>query len=86
MIDLRMVIPIFGILLVMIPVSGLTVALVAKALAKIRRDAEPPFEVDGLTARVALLQDEVESLSLEVKELKAAQDFDRKLLGKEAAR
>jgi uncharacterized small protein (DUF1192 family) len=86
MFDLRMLVPIFGILLVMIPVTGLTVALVAKTLAKIRRDAEPAGDVDGLAARVALLQDEVEALTHEVKELKAAQDFDRKLLGKDAAR
>jgi uncharacterized small protein (DUF1192 family) len=86
MFDLRMLVPIFGILLVMIPVTGLTVALVAKTLAKIRRDAEPAGEVGGLAARVALLQDEVEALTHEVKELKAAQDFDRKLLGKDAAR
>jgi hypothetical protein len=81
-----MVVPIFGILLVMIPVAGLTVGLLAKTLAKIRRDAEPPAELDKLTEQIALLQEEVESLTHEVKELKAAQDFDRKLLGKEASR
>jgi hypothetical protein len=30
--------------------------------------------------QIAALQDEVESLSLEVRELRSAQDFDRKLL------
>jgi cell division protein FtsB len=74
-------IPIFGILLVMIPVAGLTVGLLAKTLAKVRRDAEPPAQIEKLTAQVALLQEEVESLSQEMKELKAAQEFDRKLLG-----
>ena len=74
-------IPIFGILLVMIPVAGLTVGLLAKTLAKVRRDAEPPVAIDKLTAQIALLQDEVEALSHEMKELKAAQEFDRKLLG-----
>ena len=77
------VIPIFGILLVMIPVAGLTVGHLARTLAKLRRDAEPPAEIEKLTAQVALLQEEVESLSLEMRELKAAQEFDRKLLGKE---
>jgi hypothetical protein len=76
-------IPIFGILLAMIPVTGATVIMVAKSLAKNRRDGEPPVEVEKLSEQVALLQDEVESLSQEVKELRAAQDFDRKLLGQE---
>jgi hypothetical protein len=86
MFDLRMVVPIFGILLVMIPVAGLTVGLLAKTLAKVRRDADPPAEIEKLTEQIALLQEEVESLSQEMKELKAVQDFDRKLLGKEATR
>jgi cell division protein FtsB len=80
------VVPILGILLVMIPVAGLTVGHLAKTLAKVRRDAEPPAELDKLNEQMALLQEEVESLSHEMKELKAAQEFDRKLLGKEAAR
>jgi hypothetical protein len=77
------VIPIFGILLVMIPVTGLTVGMLAKTFAKVRRDAEPPAEIEKLSQQVALLQEEVESLSHEMKELKAVQEFDRKLLGKE---
>jgi archaellum component FlaC len=77
------IIPVFGILLILVPVTGLTVGLLAKSLAKTRRETESPREVDGLAAQVAALQDEVESLSQEVKELKAAQDFDRKLLGRE---
>ncbi len=80
--ELRFLIPIFGILLVMIPVTGLTVGLVAKTLAKLRRDNESG-QPDLLATQVAQLQDEVESLSREVKELRAAQDFDRKLLGQE---
>lgn len=78
-------IPIFGITLVMIPVGGLTFALVAKTLAKVRRESIDPVPTEGLVERVAQLQDEVESLTLEVRELKAAQDFDRKLLGDRAA-
>ena len=76
-------IPIFGILLAMIPVTGFTVSFVAKSLAKVRREAEPSAELEKLTEQIVLLQEEVESLSQEVKELKAAQDFDRKLLGQE---
>lgn len=84
--DLRMLIPIFGILLVMIPVAGLTVGLLAKTLAKLRRERDAPEYVEGLSAQIALLREEVESLSQEVKELEAAQEFDRKLLGQERAR
>jgi len=81
--ELRFLIPIMGILLVMIPVTGLTVGLLAKTLAKVRRESEPPVEVGKLSAQLALLQEEIESLTQDVKELKAAQDFDRKLLGQE---
>ena len=76
-------IPIFGILLTMIPVAGFTVAYVAKSLAKIRRETDESADAGRLSAQISLLQEEVEALSQEVKELKAAQDFDRKLLGQE---
>ncbi|MEQ1856692.1 MAG: hypothetical protein ABL963_09485 [Longimicrobiales bacterium] len=81
---MEVLIPIFGIMLVMIPVAGVTVALLARTFAKIRRDSVDPAYARGLAERVGLLQEEVESLSAEVKELKAAQDFDRKLLGERA--
>jgi hypothetical protein len=84
-VGIEVLIPIFGILLVMIPVTGVTVSLVARTLAKVRRDSLEP-EVSGrLAAQVAQLQEEVESLSEEVRELRAAQDFDRKLLGERGA-
>jgi hypothetical protein len=82
--DLEMLIPIFGILLVMIPVTGLTVALVTRSLAKVRRESMEFDSTPALAAQVAELQEEVEALSLEVRELKAAQEFDRKLLGQRA--
>jgi cell division protein FtsB len=78
-------IPIFGILLAMIPVAGYTVTHVAKSLARTRRESEPSAEIEKLTAQIAVLQEEVETLSSEVKELKAAQEFDRKLLGTQKA-
>ena len=84
--EMEWLIPIFGIMLVMIPVAGLTVGLVAKTLAKVRRDSIDQAPADGLAEQVAQLQEEVESLNAEVRELKAAQDFDRKLLGDRAAR
>ncbi len=78
--EMEWLIPIFGIMLVMIPVTGVTVSLVAKTLAKTRREAQDLGQGDHFAAQVAQLQDEVESLTAEVRELKAAQDFDRKLL------
>ena len=79
--EVRFLIPIFGILLVMIPVTGLTVGWLAKVLAKVRHESVGADQTAQLAAQIALLQEEVESLGAEVKELKAGQDFDRKLLG-----
>ena len=78
-------IPIFGIMLVMIPVAGVTFSFVARTLAKIRRDSGDVEGAHRLAAQVAALQEEEESLSAEVRELKSAQDFDRKLLGERVA-
>jgi cell division protein FtsB len=82
----EILIPIMGILLVMIPVAGLTVGWVAKTLARIRRDSGDAAHAAALQAQVTTLQEEVESLSAEVRELRAAQDFDRKLLGEAGRR
>ena len=76
----QIMIPIMGILLVMIPVTGLTVGILAKTLARVRRESDEPGGRVHLAAQVAQLQEEVESLTAEVRELKSAQDFDRKLL------
>lgn len=75
-------IPIFGILLVMIPVTGLTVGWLVKTLAKARAESLPSPQIEKLSAQVAALQEEVESLSQEMKRLEAAQAFDRELLGR----
>jgi hypothetical protein len=82
---LEVMIPIFGILLVMIPVTGFTVSQVAKTLARVRRESGEGEGAGRLAERVAELQEEVESLSAEVRELRAAQEFDRRLLGERAA-
>jgi hypothetical protein len=74
-------ITVLGILLVTILATGLTVGLLVRTL--VQRDSEQPTEIAKLSAQVALLQDEVESLSHKVKEIEVAQDFDRKLLGHE---
>jgi hypothetical protein len=76
-------IPIFGILLAMIPVTGFTVTQVAKSLSKTQRESKSSVAVEKLTEQIALLQEEVEALTQQVKRLEAAQEFDRKLLGRE---
>ena len=78
--DFEVLIPIMGILLVMIPVTGLTVGVLIKTLAKVRRESDEPARQVQFVAQVAQLQEEVESLAAEVRELKTAQEFDRKLL------
>ena len=82
--DLRMLIPIFGILLVMIPVAGLTFGLtlrlavkpfvetLARALRESGHSSDP--------GQLLLLREEIESLAAEVRELRTAQEFDRKLI------
>ena len=88
---LEVLIPIMGILLVMIPVAGLTLALtlrfavrpMVETLAKALKESHGPRD-DQLVAQLTLLQDEVDTLSLEVRELQSARDFDRKLLATEA--
>ncbi len=86
--DLRMLIPIFGILLVMIPVAGLTFGLTLRlavkpfveTLAKALRDSGHAPDSAHLSDQVLLLREEVETLTQEVRNLKSVQDFDRKLL------
>ena len=82
--DFEVLIPIMGILLVMIPVTGVTVGILIRTLAKVRRESDGADRQVHFAAQVAQLQEEVESLSAEVRELKAAQEFDRKLLAERA--
>lgn len=86
--DLRMLIPIFGILLVMIPVAGLTFGLTLRlavkpfveTLAKALRESGGAPAANQLSAQLELLQDEFESLTHQVRELRTGQDFDQTLL------
>jgi hypothetical protein len=86
--DLTMLIPIFGILLVMIPVAGLTFALTLRlavrpfveTLAKAMKESGHVSGTQDLTAQLMVLQEEFETLTHEVRELRSAQDFDQNLL------
>ena len=87
--DLTMLIPIFGILLVMIPVAGLTFALtlrlavkpLVETLAKALRESGQGAGTQQLSAQMLTLQEDLETLTHEVRELRSARDFDHKLLG-----
>jgi hypothetical protein len=80
-----MLVAIFGILLVMIPVAGLTVALtlrfavkpfvetLAEALRESGRGGQSTLQIEALS-------EHVESLTAEVQRLGEAQRFDRELL------
>lgn len=89
---LSMLIPIFGILLVMIPVAGLTFGLTLRfaakpfveTLAKALRESGNPAGHQQLSGQMLRLQEELESLSQEVRELRSAQEFDQKLLSRPA--
>lgn len=88
--DLRMLIPIFGIMLVMIPVAGLTLTLTVRfalrplvdSLAAAIRDSgigrDTLQERDGML----LLTERVEELTDEVARLRELGEFDRKLVEK----
>jgi hypothetical protein len=84
---LDFLVPIFGILIVLVPITGLTVVLTAKyavrpiveGLAQLRRDggyAQP----GELQLQIQDLSEQVEGLSREVLRLKEAQAFDQRLL------
>ncbi len=85
--DLRMLIPIMGILLVMIPVAGLTlilttrlalkplVEMLAKALSE--TGYGQPVEAN---VRIEELEEQVSALTAEIRQVQEAQDFDQKLL------
>ena len=86
--DLALMIPIMGILLTMIPVAGVTLALVLRlavkplveTLADAVRDSRADSEAVRVAGQLQALIDEVETLTSEVRELKSANEFDRKLL------
>lgn len=74
-------VPIFGILVVLVPITGLTAVLTAKyatqhivdALVRLRA-SEPPARAPELEAQVRDLSQHVEILTAEVRRLRADQD------------
>ncbi|NNL30667.1 MAG: hypothetical protein HKO77_06575 [Gemmatimonadetes bacterium] len=82
---LDFLVPIFGILIVLVPVTGATLIMTLRlggkpfieTLAKeLKMGANPRLE-----DQIAALTDQVESLTTEVRELRSVQSFDKKLLG-----
>ena len=90
---LDFLVPIFGILVVLVPVTGITAVLTLRLGGKpfvetLARELKGFGDGRGseLELRVRELTEQVESLTLEVHELRSAQSFDQKLLeSKEAA-
>lgn len=82
---LDFLVPIFGILIVLVPVTGAT------AILTLRLGGKPFVETlarelkmggsPRLERRIEQLTEQVESLTAEVHELRSAQSFDRKLMG-----
>ena len=89
--DLEMLIPIFGIFLVMIPVAGLTLTLTLRFAGKpfVETLAQALRESGSLGSgsdpQIEALLEQVESLTAEVRRLSEAQRFDRELLTERTA-
>lgn len=89
---LDFLVPIFGILLVLVPVTGLTVILTARFATKPIVEALMQLRGQGgmtgpntqhLLLQVQDLSETVEALTAEVQRLREAQSFDQKLLGQQ---
>ena len=84
---LDFLVPIFGILVVLVPITGLTAVLTLRLGGKpfietLARELKGVGDGRGsdLELNVRHLTDQVEALTSEVRELRAAQAFDQKLL------
>lgn len=90
---LDFLVPIFGILIVLVPVTGLTVVLAAKFATKPIVDALSQLrggqgyaQPGELQLQVQDLSEQVEMLAGELHRLREAQAFDRKLLEEKGGR
>lgn len=82
---LDFLVPIFGILIVLVPVTGLTAVLTLRLGGKpfietLARELKWSPGGSELELRIAELTEQVEALGSEVRELRSGQAFDRKLL------
>ena len=84
---LEFLVPIFGIMIVLVPITGITVVLTAKfatkpiveALTQLR--SGQGYGTPGeLQIQIQDLSEQVEALAGELRSIKDAQAFDRKLL------
>ena len=85
---LDFLVPIFGILIVLVPVTGLTAVLTLRLGGKpfietLAREFKGLGGSEGTELQLTVLEltEQVEALRGEIRELKAAQAFDRRLLG-----
>lgn len=82
---LDFLVPIFGILLVLVPITGLTAVFTLRLGGKpfvetLAREFKTGGANSQLELRLVELTERVEELTAEVREMRAAQSFDRKLL------
>jgi hypothetical protein len=85
---LDFLVPIFGILLILVPVIGVTTVFTLRfggkpfveTLAKALRGIDDHEAGGAVDERIAELAEQVEHLTAEVRQLRAEQSFDRKLL------
>jgi hypothetical protein len=89
---LDFLVPIFGILIVLVPVTGLTAILTLRLGGKpfvetLARELGPARGMGGtaLELKLADLTERLEMLTTEVGELRAAQSFDQRLLESKGA-
>ena len=73
--DLALLVPVFGILVVLVPVAGLNAVVIAREFKGVGEGRSLELEL-----RVRDLTDQVEALTSEVHELRSVQSFDRELL------
>lgn len=78
-----MVAVIMGLLVVLIPISGLTARFalkpIAEAVARMREAQGTAREVDVLEQRVALLERQISTMETDIERLEATSEFDRQL-------
>ncbi|HSW30633.1 MAG TPA: hypothetical protein VLH75_14195 [Longimicrobiales bacterium] len=90
---LDFLVSIFGILIVLVPVTGLTVVLTAKFATKPivqaiteLRGGQGYASPSEMQVQIQDLSESVEALTAEVQRLREAQTFDRKLLQERAGK